>query len=634
MARLSWYLKRLSVMRPSEIIHRLSEQLRLMWMWLVHRYYGGCIPHKSLQWDKYDFCRSPDSRLPPLTWEFNLENEDISHYLSGSIDAFGYQFQWKDISGIWHIGPDTGKKWPASFFASIQYRAGNPYGDARVVWEPSRLQHLITLALMANSATNEDSCRLVDLLESQFLSWCTDNPLYSGVHYISAMECALRIIAVAHALDLVRSKLRNPEAVWQAYAYMVNEHSRLIMNRLSLHSSTGNHTIAECAGLVYAGLLFPEMDDSSKWLETGLGILSKEADRQILPDGGGVEQALWYHLFVLDLMGLVSKLLKIKGKNTPDGFDAALKCGKQFLCAFGGQPDELLIVGDSDSGFALSRYLRISWDDVARTSAPLQTFNDAGYSIIQSPDLTGLRILLDHGGLGMMPSYGHGHADALSVIVGSDKDLLMIDPGTYTYTGDADWRAYFRGTRAHNTVTIDGLDQSTQQGAFMWSRSFHAELIKQDKKENGSIILLARHDGYSGVGVTHWRGVLWKEAGSILIWDYITGEGEHDIELNWHLDAKAQLIKTNEILEVPDKQLAIKVSGGHLELKSGALQPITGWKSIQYGVKEPIITASCSYTGSLPHEFITAIHHIDSELDSDSNNDEIFQMRQWVNEYS
>ena len=36
------------------------------------------------------------------------------------------------------------------FFGFISYRQKNPFGDARVIWEPSRLQQLITLALQDN----------------------------------------------------------------------------------------------------------------------------------------------------------------------------------------------------------------------------------------------------------------------------------------------------------------------------------------------------------------------------------------------------------------------------------------------------------------------------------------------------
>ncbi len=48
-------------------------------------------------------------------------------------------------------------------------------------------------------------------------------------------------------------------------------------------------------------------------MTVGLRTLRQEAARQILPDGGGIERATWYHLFVLDLIGLVERLLDFQG---------------------------------------------------------------------------------------------------------------------------------------------------------------------------------------------------------------------------------------------------------------------------------------------------------------------------------
>ena len=60
----------------------------------------------------------------------------------------------------------------------------------------------------------------------------------------------------------------------------------------------------------------------------------------------------------------------------------------------------------------------------------------------------------------MAPLYNHGHADALSVTLSLGETPFLIDPGTYRYNGVPDWRRYFKGTRAHNTICIDEQDQA------------------------------------------------------------------------------------------------------------------------------------------------------------------------------
>ena len=70
---------------------------------------------------------------------------------------------------------------------------------------------------------------------------------------------------------------------------------------------------------------------------------------------------------------------------------------------------------------------------------------------------------------------GHSHADTLSLVLrrcapndGQMIEQILIDPGTYTYVADPLWRDRFRGTAAHNTLRIDGLDQAIPRGPFAW----------------------------------------------------------------------------------------------------------------------------------------------------------------------
>ena len=586
----------------AEIIYRAGE------LWTTHNLRHS---HKNigrhvqrLSPEKFSFCTSPLSRLPRLSWSYPASNRKAGCRQPDNLTAS--RLAGFARSESWHHAPDTGKTWPHRFFGDIPYRLGNPYGDIRLVWEPARLQQMVALALSAQDEDCPAHCA-IDLIESLLSSWIGSNPPLIGVHYISAMECALRLIAVCHAMDMVRNRLVRADQSWRALLQIVISHAYLIVRRQSLYSSRGNHTIAEGVGLLYAGILFPEYEEAAKWKTVGLAVLEQEAARQVLNDGGGVEQALWYQLFNVDLLGLVRALIENDGNRAPTSIVDAITRGRHFLSAFG-DGHTLPSVGDCDNGYALSDRLRISWNDASLVPCSMRTFSDSGYTIMQCDTPQSFRVMLDHGPLGMPPAYGHGHADALSVILSVGGHEVLLDTGTYTYNGDQDWRRYFRGTRAHNTVVVDSLDQAVQETTFMWSEPYHAELIHKEESDDGSVFLVARHDGYvKRIGVTPWLAIVHIPPGFWLVWDHLTGQGEHQLELNWHLGLQPSVTAQGYVLKAGQWPLSVAITGGETKLHCGKTNPIIGWRSERYGAKKPISTIQTDYAGKLPHEFVTRI---------------------------
>jgi len=603
-----WYVKRLKVMGPLEIVSRIARQWSMKGMQMKYkmRYNRASESHYDIH--RFGFCTGSAPRLPELSWSFEPDAAMIQGFLAGECKALGYQWTWRPEASVWHEAPDTGNRWPQIFFGSIPYRNGNPCGDVRVAWEPSRLQQLVSLGLLARKVDGEIGARAAVLLERQLLSWVDANPAQQGIHYISAMECALRILAVCHAVDLVRKRLADTEQTWRAVLRLVDEHANFIQNRLSLYSSAGNHTIAESAGLVYAGILFPELNGAEGWKNLGLSLLDREASRQIALDGGGSEQAFWYLQFIVDLYGLVVSLLDHRHDPVPPAVRYAQTRGGLFLNAFADGSEGLPSIGDADDGFALSPFLRLS-RDTRRTHQALLLYEDSGYSMIRDGNNGEITLLFDHGPLGMAPSYGHGHADALSVLLRSGQEEILIDPGTYTYTGDARWRSYFRGTLAHNTVTVDGSDQAVQETPFIWSHPFQARLIRHEKAWDGEIRLLAYHDGYARLkpGVEHWRAVIYRPPGLWLVFDHLNGEGVHTLDLHWHCGVSPVQNGDGLLLPARDQGFSLIVQGGELSLHSGEESPVLGWRSRRYGFKEPITTLHARYHGKLPHRFVTQI---------------------------
>jgi len=624
MESIQWYLQRLRVMSLREIAHRTGERALLHHFRLARALRAR--QERVVDWPRYAFCTAAACQLPRLQVAFNPTAQEVQQILTGDWGALGFPWQWRVDANVWRRAPDTARLWPGDFFGTIAYRAGNPYGDARVLWEPARLQGLVSLALLSDHDPNLQA-RAVELLEQVLASFTRDNPPLAGAHYLSAMECALRLIAVCHALDMMRGALQQGATTWSRLLCLIESHASFIERRLSRHSAAGNHSIAECAGLVYAGLLFPEHPRAALWRSLGLELLAEQVAWQVMPDGGGIEQAVWYHLFVVDLLGLVEALLRARGERVPLPISAALARGRAFLCALGDSPEKLPPIGDGDGGFALTSHLRISFASCERRPTEVVTFAHAGYTVCRPSAAPGLRVVIDHGPLGMAPSFGHGHADALSVTVTADGADLLIDPGTYGYNQGAAWRRYFRSTRAHNTVTVDGQDQAEQESTFMWSRPYSAQVVESSgATHDRAAQILMRHDGYRTLGVIHWRAVLIKKNGLIVVWDRLEGHGEHEFELNWHLGSESTNTGPADSMRLGSDHRMV-VQGGRPSLHSGETDPPRGWRSQRYAVLSASVTLRTVWRGPAPHEFATFVVPNSMDVDLQSELDQLRSMR-------
>ena len=213
----------------------------------------------------------------------------------------------------------------------------------------------------------------------------------------------------------------------------------------------------------------------------------------------------------------------------------------------------------------------------------------------------------------MAPLYNHGHADALSITLSVDGKETLVDPGTYRYNGVPEWRQYFKGTRAHNTVTIDGLDQAVQETSFIWSHPFKAELIKNTEIDEG-LFLHATHDGYARIRepVLHNRSIIISDKMNILIKDTFTGNGIHNFEVNYHLHPNSVLTKQDDgwwKINNHSAEVFIRLLGeDDFIFIKGQRDPLLGWYSPSYDFKCKSGVLSCTRRGfSKDISFLTAV---------------------------
>ena len=192
----------------------------------------------------------------------------------------------------------------------------------------------------------------------------------------------------------------------------------------------------------------------------------------------------------------------------------------------------------SDGGFA-SYGPDALWDYARRLQLPVEApptqrlchLAASGYVRLEIP---GTVVLFDVGEIG--PSYqpGHGHADALSCELSHRGTRILVNPGTSTYTAGHE-RRWQRGTASHNTVEVDGLDQSEMWGEFRIARRAHPREVRTG--ECGAVLSAeAAHDGYLRLHhpIIHRRGIELSK-GLLRMRDTLEGSGNHQVSLRFHV---------------------------------------------------------------------------------------------------
>jgi hypothetical protein len=221
-------------------------------------------------------------------------------------------------------------------------------------------------------------------------------------------------------------------------------------------------------------------------------------------------------------------------------------------------------------------------DNFALNSA---AFPDAGIYIMRSN-----RIYLAAAcqPIGINGVGAHKHNDWLSFELCVDGHPIIIDPGTYCYTGNMEMRRLFRSTKYHNTVVIDEKEQIEIHNSMFALVNPHGEIrVLRWESENTHDLLEAEHTGYTRFAepVTHRRRFLLNKAeNDVEITDTFIGEGNHSFEWYLHLDAGLESGRSTQSLSILSERKRIV----NLELIGFRNTPEKeqGWISKAYNRRE------------------------------------------------
>jgi hypothetical protein len=524
----------------------------------------------------------------------------------------------------------------------IDHRDEEVTGNIKHVWEPSRFQHVTVLAA-AFALTREPV--YAERAASHLRSWWAQNPFLSGVHWTSGIEVGLRLISWVWTRRLLEGWEVAP-SLFEDNVDALNQiwwHQRYLARFRSRGSSANNHVIAEAAGQLVAALGFDWFEESERWAAAAAHLLGEELTNNTFASGVNREMAFDYHGFVAELGIVAAAEADRAGRPVSERTwktlcrmvdvvasvaDAKLGAPRQGDSDDGrvlllGPPEQsrwstLLAVGRTVFG-PLEWWPRTTPDmmsillgsmadvhpDKGRPELRSGHFADAGLTVLRSAPSHGPEIWCrcDGGPHGFLSIAAHAHADALAIEVRYDGTEVLTDPGTYCYGGQSRWRDYFRSTLAHNTVEIGGQNQSTSGGPTLWTRHAHSEVIQVKSDADGRVnSWSALHDGYAELDppVRHRRTVrLSSETRRIDISDEFETSGRHPIRLAFHLGPNVEAEISGRAVELTwedragtaAKATLLLPEGLDASLVRGSVEPVLGWYSRGFGVKEPSNTA-------------------------------------------
>jgi hypothetical protein len=556
--------------------------------------------------------------------------ERADHIIEGRFCLLGFRGLSFGASVDWQLEPTSGKRTPPIHWSQLNYLDAELAGDKKIVWELNRHQYFTTLG-QAYWLTNDE--RYAQTFAAHLENWMDQNPPKLGINWASSLEVAFRSISWLWGFYFFKgSPSFAPQTFLRALRFLYL-HARHLETYLSTYFSPNTHLTGEALGLFYLGVLLPEFKEAARWRKTGRRILLEQLPIHVRPDGVYFEQSSYYHRYTADFYTHFLILSQANGGTVSSEVSDRLTALLDHLMYLTRPDGTSPLFGDDDGGrlmmldrrpandfratlstgaalFKRSDYKFVAGGAAEETLwllgvAGLQSldqmvakepakqsvaFESGGYYVMRDGWTAKANYLLFDCGPHGQANCGHAHADALAFELAANGRTLLVDPGTYTYTGTKEQRDWFRSSLAHNTMTIDRHSSSVVAGPFSWKSIARCQRLAWISQNRFDYVAGA-HDGYAVMSppATHERCILFLKGDYWVIRDRLKSAGERSVDLWFHFNpASDPLI---EAAGVRDTIIAENNGESGLDLygfaENGRWRREDGWVSHCYAQKEP-----------------------------------------------
>ncbi|MBN1512511.1 MAG: alginate lyase family protein [Phycisphaerae bacterium] len=561
----------------------------------------------------------------------------VDELRQGRVLSFGRQFLEIGRPPQFNRDPLHGLDWPTGRHWTTYGQFTPGMRDLKCVWEASRFSWAFYVARAYLRDRREDDAAL---FWEWFEAWDRQNPYGLTAQWVCGQEGTFRMFAwLFAAIATLDSGSATSERLHRMTELVWYTARHIDRNIDYARGQKNNHALSEAAGLLTAGLLFPEFRQAARWREKGIRILNCDLMRQIYPDGSYVQHSMNYHRVMLDDVLWAARLGEIHGRPLDPQTLARVEQALNWLLEMidpdtgrvpnygsndGAQVLPLSACDYTDfrpvaqAAHYLLRRTRCfrpgAWDEKMYRLFGAEAFSAPVMAHVRSrafaaPD-GGYYTLAGKRSWGMIRCHTYrdrpSQSDMLHLDLWINGVNVLRDAGSYHYYCATPWQDYFYSSAAHNTVEIEGQSQMIKGPRFTWLRWIRSRLLRFEASGDGRVgYFEGEHYGYTRLPnpVVHRRGVL-RIDDHYLIIDDVLGAGANPIALRWHLADlgwKPSGSATFEAsLESGTLRLRVLASQGfEAELLSGRESPRPeGWESVYYAEKLPQTVVRVSGCGT------------------------------------
>jgi hypothetical protein len=459
----------------------------------------------------------------------------------------------------------------------------SPTADREWLWQLHRLRWWTTLG-QAHWRTGDE--KYARAWAHQLLDWVAKNPRHPASAYAwRSIETGHRATSWTSVFQyFIDTPVMTPQHL-VVFLGSMHEHATLLIGE---YSAGSNWSVIEAQGLLHAAVCFPEFRDAERWQREAVRRLNAEITNQVHPDGHQRELSIIYHGNALQNFRGSYELARMNRLDHlfPSAFHERLERMAEVFMKLAMPDGTLPMFGSAwmrSEGHAWST-LR-EWADVFNRAdfrylatrgregrPPRQTafaLRDSGlYSMRSGWDENATCLILKCG-----PDGGvHSHPDNGTFELYAGGRRLMPDSGVYIYSGDDEARNWFRQSRVHQTLTLDGRNIAYAPRRLLWETSGDHDILVVENR--------------SYPDLTHRRAVIFVNRTYFLIIDEALGEAEGELRLHYQLAPGRHRLNASDLQFRTDSRDETNLLVQGFADDRTALVEEEGWVSFEYGKRE------------------------------------------------